>query len=160
MSAGRPSKYNIEYNEQVYKLALLGATDAQIASFFNVCVSTINVWKKGESEFLVSLKRGKEEADSNVAESLYKRACGYSLVTQKAFKVRTGNGSKESIEVVSVEENYPPDTTACIIWLKNRKPAQWRENKADEEEGLRERELELYDAPRNGKREKLMRFLQ
>jgi hypothetical protein len=23
-------------------------------------------------------------------------------------------------------KHYPPDTTACIFWLKNRKPREWR----------------------------------
>ena len=32
----RPSKYKEEYNEQAYKLALLGATDKDIADIFDV----------------------------------------------------------------------------------------------------------------------------
>jgi hypothetical protein len=24
-------------------------------------------------------------------------------------------------------EHVPPDVTACIFWLKNRKPADWRD---------------------------------
>ena len=33
----RPSPYKEEYNEQVYKLCLLGAIDTEISDFFNVC---------------------------------------------------------------------------------------------------------------------------
>ena len=43
---GRPSKYKVEYNEQVEKLAKLGATDKDLANFFNVIEQTINNWKK------------------------------------------------------------------------------------------------------------------
>lgn len=128
--AGRPSKYDPNMNEQVYKLCLLGATDKQIADFFNVSEATINNWKISEPEFLESLKKGKEDADYTVAESLFKRATGYKCITQKAFKVKdtqNGVGSKERIEVVEVEEAYPPDTTAAIFWLKNRKPDKWRD---------------------------------
>ena len=36
-----------------------------------------NKWKKDYPEFLDSLKRGKDIADSNVASKLYNRAIGY-----------------------------------------------------------------------------------
>jgi hypothetical protein len=26
-----------------------------------------------------------------------------------------------------IVEHYPPDTTACIFWLKNRQPQRWRD---------------------------------
>jgi len=42
---GRPTKYLSEYNEQVEKLCKLGATDKQLADFFNVTEKTINNWK-------------------------------------------------------------------------------------------------------------------
>ena len=42
---GRPTKYKHEYAEQTYKLCLLGATDEEIANFFDVNVATINRWK-------------------------------------------------------------------------------------------------------------------
>lgn len=31
----------------------------------------------------------------------------------------------ERIEIVELEQEVPPDTTAGIFWLKNRKPEQW-----------------------------------
>lgn len=31
--------------------------------------------------------------------------------------------------VTEVERYYPPDTTAQIFWLKNRKPRQWRDKR-------------------------------
>lgn len=32
---------------------------------------------------------------------------------------------KERVEIVELEQEVPPDTTAGIFWLKNRKPEQW-----------------------------------
>jgi hypothetical protein len=29
--------------------------------------------------------------------------------------------------VVPFEQHYPPDTVACIFWLKNRRPDLWRD---------------------------------
>lgn len=79
---GRPTDYKEEYNEQVYKLCLLGAKDTDIANFFEVCEATINNWKQQFPAFLESIKRGKETADIKVAESLYNRACGYDKILE------------------------------------------------------------------------------
>lgn len=129
---GRPDKYKSEYNVQVLKLCVLGATDVEIANFFEVAESTINLWKKKYPDFSESIKKGKMEADANVASSLYQRATGYKTKTQKAFKVRTtrnGEGSSEDVKVVTVEEAHAPDTTAIIFWLKNRRPGEWADKK-------------------------------
>ena len=57
--AGRPTNYKKEYDEQAYKLCLLGATDKEMADFFNVKEQTINNWKKNHPSFFESIKRGK-----------------------------------------------------------------------------------------------------
>ena len=113
----RPTKYKPEYNEQVYKLCLLGATDKELADFFNVSEQTINAWKEKDTEFLESLKRGKDDADYTVADSLYQRAKGY---TTSEDRILDGG-------VVTLKKDVPPDTTACIFWLKNRRPKHWRD---------------------------------
>ena len=118
---GRPTDYRPEYNEQVYKLCLLGADDKRIADFFGVSESTINRWKVEYPEFRESLKDGKEIADSVIASSLYHRAKGYS---HKAVKIFNDQGRALEVEY---EEQYPPDTTAAIFWLKNRQPKYWRD---------------------------------
>lgn len=119
---GRPSKYDAKMNDQVYKLCLLGATDEQIADFFEVHVDTINNWKKSEPAFLESLKRGKQIADFKVAEALYHRARGY-----KAPDIITAQKDGVITDIQEVIKHYPPDTTAAIFWLKNRQPAAWRD---------------------------------
>ena len=43
---GRPTLYWKKYPEQAYKQCLAGATDADLANFFEVDEDTINVWKK------------------------------------------------------------------------------------------------------------------
>ena len=132
--AGRPTKYSTEYNEQVYKLALLGATDEQIADFFNVCEATLNNWKKQEPEFLESIKRGKIEADARVSESLYKRATGFEFEETK----QVVKGDKERARVIEktvTKKHFPPDPTAAIFWLKNRQPGKWRDKQEIEHSG-------------------------
>lgn len=135
---GRPSSFHSYMIEQVYKLALLGATDPQLADFFDVTRATINNWKNDYPEFLDALKRGKGEADAKVAEALYHRALGYSCpdlkVTVHKSKDGKGGFKTEIIETPYVK-HYPPDTTACIFWLKNRQRQDWRDVQGREHTG-------------------------
>jgi hypothetical protein len=123
---GRPTKYRAEYAAQAEKLCRLGAVDADLADFFNVTISTVGLWKVTHAEFSAALKAGKEEADARVERSLYQRANGYSHDAVKLF-LHQG-------EVIRAEyrEHYPPDTTAAIFWLKNRRPDLWRDRQVTE----------------------------
>jgi hypothetical protein len=138
--AGRPTKYKPEYVEQVEKLCKLGATDKEIADFFEVSVDTVNEWKKTYPEFSVSLKAGKLIADAFVAESLYKRATGYKYeeTTYEKIDIKKSSPLEQDLDEDDpitidaykrkvVTKELPPDSTAIIFWLKNRKPAQWRD---------------------------------
>ena len=117
--AGRLTDYKEEYEEQAYKLCLLGATDKEMADFFDVCEATINNWKIQYPAFLESLKNGKVKADAEVAKSLYHRALGYKHLEDKIFCT---NGEVTTVETT---KHYPPDTAAAFIWLKNR--AGWKD---------------------------------
>lgn len=117
---GRPTKYKDEFAEQARKLCVLGATDADLADFFNVTEQTINNWKNDHEGFFESLKVGKDYSDSLVVQALFKRATGYSHPEDKIF-----NHAGEPL-VVPTEKHYPPDATSCIYWLNNRQPDLWR----------------------------------
>jgi len=141
-NAGAPSKYKEEYNEQVYKLCLLGATDKDIADFFDVCEATINNWKIDYPEFLESIKKGKKIADIHIASKLFNKAEGAIVKTQQAFKKKKvywdNNGKRceeEEIEIVDLEQEQPPDSTALIFWLKNRNPEFWKDKQIVEQNG-------------------------
>lgn len=123
----RPSKFKPEFVEQAKKLANLGATDRDVADFFGVDERTINRWKQDHEGFCQALKVGKDAADARVEQSLYRRALGY---THDAVKIAV-NAQGEVTQVPYVE-HFPPDTTAAIFWLKNRKPSDWRDVKAVE----------------------------
>ncbi len=123
----RPSPFDNLDHDQVKKLALAGWTDAQMADFFGVTEQTWNNWKKAHPKFFESLKEWKVEADHKVERSLYERAVGYEHPEVKLFKT-----SDDEIISEDVVKHYAPDTTAAIFWLKNRKPAEWRD-KTDHE---------------------------
>lgn len=118
---GRPSKFDGIDFEQVKMLALDGWDDKRMAAFFKVTEQTWTNWKKAHPDFFASLKDWKLIADREVEERLYKRAIGYSHPEDKIF-----NDGGEPLIVPTIK-HYPPDTTAAIFWLKNRKPAEWRD---------------------------------
>jgi hypothetical protein len=118
---GRPSSYKPEYAEQVQKLSRLGATDKEMADFFGVAESTFHKWKIDYPQFSESLKVGKLLSDAEVSNKLYHRALGYS---HEDVDIRVVAGE---IVKTSLIKHYPPDTTACIFWLKNRQPEKWRD---------------------------------
>ena len=118
---GRPTEYKEEYEELAFNYALLGATNPELAEFFGVSTSTIGNWFNDYPKFLDAVKRGKEEADANVAKSLYKRALGY-----KTKETRVSSGGENDV-ISTLEKEVPPDTTAQIFWLKNRQKDKWRD---------------------------------
>jgi hypothetical protein len=120
-TSGRPSKYNVKYNEQARKLCLMGYTDKQLGKFFEVAESTINKWKIDHKGFSESLKAGKEIADAEVTASLFERAKGYSHIETKVFN------NQGEILTHDVNKIYPPDPMAIKYWLNNRQPTRWRE---------------------------------
>ena len=140
---GRPTKYIQEYDDQAYKLCLLGHTDAEMADFFEVTEQTINNWKNAHPSFFESIKRGKEIADVEVVESLRKRALGYKYKEVHSQSTNKGAGSIDPEEVQDpefivdesngfkqikvIEKEVAPDVTAQIFWLKNRQSKKWRD---------------------------------
>jgi hypothetical protein len=100
----------------------LGAIDKDIAQALGVTEQTINNWKVANPEFFESLKIGKSQVDERVKQSLVHRAMGY---THTEDDIRIINGE---IVITQTVKHYPPDTTACIFWLKNRMPDEFRTN--------------------------------
>lgn len=95
-----------------------GLTDEQIAHNMGISRETLRVWKNKYSVISGTLKKGKEIVDIQVENALLKRALGYVSKEQKVTK----DG-----EIIELEKEIPPDTTAQIFWLKNRKPDKWRD---------------------------------
>lgn len=109
-----------------------GLTDAEIAGNLGIALSTFYAYKLEHPEFSEALKRNKELADLQVEGALFRRALGYRY-SEDTYATVTDEetGEERRVLVKSIEKEQPPDTTAQIFWLKNRKPADWRENRGD-----------------------------
>lgn len=102
-----------------------GLVESQIAHNMGISEQTLNVWKKSYPSILESLKKGKEVADYHVENALYKSATGYS----QEETVIDAKGHEHVIV-----KHYPPNVTAQIYWLKNRRPDKWRDKPVDDTE--------------------------
>jgi hypothetical protein len=98
---GRKSAFRPEYILIAKACARFGAIEDEIASELNIGPATLDRWKQKYPEFRCALKAGKDAFDDRVERSLYQLAIGW-------------NGQ-------------PPNTTAAIFWLKNRRPDRWRD---------------------------------
>lgn len=103
-----------------------GLTDEQLTEKMGVGTRTLYDWKERFPQISQALKRGKEVVDIQVENALLKRALGYEY-TEERIEVSEKDGRK----VVQTVKTVPPDTTAQIFWLKNRRPDKWREKQVE-----------------------------
>jgi uncharacterized protein YjcR len=133
-NGGRPTDYRPEYADMAYRLTLLGLTDEELAHVFEVNEDTIYEWKKKHIEFSDSIKRGKDIADSEVVESLFRRAKGYEYreVHYEKIEIKEGDVDEEDIELEAykkkvIVKEVAPDPTSIKFWLINRQRKNWRD---------------------------------
>lgn len=155
MAAEKP--FLPEYAEQARKMCqYLGATNEQLAEFFGVSKRHFYDWMAENPELKAQVELGKMSADTDVAESLYKRATGYS---HPDVDIKVVDGCIVETPLI---KHYAPDTVACIFWLTNRQRGTWRrkpteESHADVERAIKEldrakKELEI-EALKKGSQE-------
>lgn len=150
-----------------------GLTDEQIATKIGINRTTLYKWIDRFSDIGNALKQGKEPVDIDVEDSMVKLALGHYVTVKKPMKIRTEKRLKkkdkdgreyetgviveEHIEYVDEQVYIPPNVTAQIFWLKNRKPEQWKDKReqvvstrdgvlADLISGLKEPVAESFEA--------------
>ena len=135
---GRKGKYHDWITEEgllkIEGWARDGLTDEQIAHNIGIHPSTLYDWKNKYPDISEALKRGKEVIDRQVENALLKRALGYEYEEVKQIIEKDDKG-KDRKRIEKTVKQVIPDTTAQIFWLKNRKPAEWRDKQNLEVEG-------------------------
>ena len=106
-----------------------GLTDEQIAKNIGINRTTLYDWKKKEVNIADALKKGKEIVDFEVENALLKKALGYTITLNKQKVTKDGD-----VVDITEEVHVPPDTTAQIFWLKNRKPNNWKDRVETDED--------------------------
>ena len=127
---GRQTKYDPEFHPfAAWTLAIKGMINKEIAAGLRISTKTLDAWQKLYPDFLSAIKAGKGVADSKVEQALYKRATGYDFDFTETTRDDLGTKTKTGTKHVS------PEVTACIFWLKNRKPGDWRDKQELEHSG-------------------------
>lgn len=120
---GRPDQYEPDYARMAQAHCKLGATDAELADLFNVGTATIHNWIARHKDFAEAIRAGMLEVFSpRVVRALGQRAIGYAIDVEEVKVMKDGD-----LVRYTVRKHYPPDVTACIFWLKNRDPKNWRD---------------------------------
>lgn len=107
-----------------------GATDEEVAKRLGISRDSLYEYKKNFPDFSDTLKKSKDYVDAQVENALLQRALGYDF-KEITKELRDG----ELVPTKIVTKHVAPDTVAAIFWLKNRRPAQWREKPKEEGEG-------------------------
>lgn len=118
---GPASGYKPDFCNLARKFCILGATNENLAEFFEVSVNTIGNWLVQFPDFKQAVTRGRAVADADVAESLHGRATGYDREAEKI--IQTPDGPRR----MTYTRHYQADTAACIFWLGNRRRDLWRD---------------------------------
>lgn len=118
---GRPSSYDPAYAELAHNYCLLGATNAELARFFQVSPATIGNWVDAHPAFASAVRDGRAAADATIARKLYQRAHGYEYLADRLFAYRG--------QIVHGEQrvHVSSDVGACVFWLRNRRRHDWME---------------------------------
>lgn len=124
----RNSSYDADIHPNwAWSLAIQGKTIAEIAKEFGVARSTLNKWISENEELAAAVNEGRDSADAKVEKSLYQRAIGYTVKEKKVIQTVDKDGRQKPAKVEITERVIPPDVTAQIFWLKNRKPSKYRD---------------------------------
>lgn len=100
-----------------------GMTYVEIADFLSVTERAIYKWLNNHPDLQEAVEEAKKRANKKVEAALFHRAIGYKA---DAVKVFFDSKSGETVEHQYVHQ-YPPDTQAAIMWLKNRDPDNWKD---------------------------------
>jgi predicted transcriptional regulator len=118
---GAPTKFH-DSKKNALERALSGQTDKEIATGLGLTERTILNWKKKYPDFFHALKEARTFTDDLAEGSLLKLALGYEKEEVKVFLDRSGQVVEHRYKI-----EVPPNITALIFWLKNRRPVEWRD---------------------------------
>lgn len=88
--------------------------------------TTLKEWLNRFPTLSATLKEGKIPVDLEVENALLRNAMGYDY-EETVTEIEELGGGRQKKHVRKIKKHRPPDTTAQIFWLKNRRPDRWRD---------------------------------
>lgn len=131
------SKKQLEWS-QPEKLILLegwakdGLSQAQIAKNMGIGLSTLKEWINQNQTISASLKKGKEVADYEVENALYKTAIGFWTEETTIEKMLDDSSGKMIVvREKTVKKFIPGNAVAQKFWLTNRTLDKWKDKREE-----------------------------
>lgn len=122
-ATGRPSDYDPKYAQQAEVLMREhGLTEPELAKALLTSPASITNWKNEHPEFIAAINKGRDAFDSvKVRQALRSRALGYEYEESEE-----GYSEKQGAWTKTAKKKLAADVTACIFWLVNRQPDDWK----------------------------------
>ena len=119
-------KYNAAFHDDwAWSMAVLGATDKEIAEAMHITRKTVWQWRQDHKSFDEAIGQGKAAADAKVVKSLYQRTQGEEYDEEERIVETDKDGNIKPVRVRTKTVKVLPDTMACMYWLNNRMRGQW-----------------------------------
>lgn len=104
-------------------------TLGEVAQKIGISEVTLWKWRQTYPEIEERISKSKEITDYRVENALLKSALGYTTTETKTILGKPDKDGNRQIRVERIEKEIPPNVTACMAWLNNRKPDQWKRNR-------------------------------
>ena len=107
-----------------------GLSEEQIAHNMGISRTTLYKWRKKSPRLAEAIGNGKEVADVEVENALFRKACGYDVV--EVVSERQWNQKEKKYETIvtkTIKKHIAADVNAQTFWLKNRRPETWRDKR-------------------------------
>lgn len=77
-----------------------------------------------------ALRRGRASVNYEVENALLKAAIGYTRTSVKTYiENKPDKNGNRQVRMEKEEVEVGPNPTACIAWLNNKKPEEWKRNR-------------------------------
>lgn len=133
-------KFKNDFCRQVYYLAKGGFRSADIAEFFHVDITTVEMWKATNKDFLEAWREGSYMLGFKVVDSLYNRALGYDYVEFEHSQHVDRFGEIRDLTKKTFK-HMPPEIEAIKFILKNRFKENWSDTNRTEIEAVMQIDL-------------------
>jgi len=152
-SSYRPNKWDTHVQprlKEIHEWCMQGLTNDVICQKLGISEATWYEYMNEHPTLAELVKLGKSVMDSQVENSLLRAALGFEFEEVKTIIEEDKNGKKKT-RVEKVKRYQPPNPTAMIFWLKNRKKDEWNDRReliVDTKESEEERKrlfLEMID---------------
>ena len=128
-NASLVDKWRTESKLMLLKCWARDFTLSDIANKMGITIQTLKKWRDKYPDIEEAIQEGKEEVDYKVENALLKVALGYTTTDVKTIISPPDKNGNRAIKVEKTEKEIPPNPTAIMCWLNNRKPDQWKRNR-------------------------------